>query len=620
MQVPDCIVLDFETFPIQQRPDYPPRPVGVAIQWPGQQAQYIHLEAIRGPRRLRSAVDDVWFSALPILCHHAKFDLAVAWERLGLPLLPWERIHDTQLLLFLDDPYAKSLALKPAAQSYLGMDPDERNAVDDWIWEHRTQLQQQYPQYGSVSRKQLGKWIFAAPVELVAPYAIGDVVRTRKLFEHLYPKVIAAGMGEAYDRERKLLPILMHNERVGIRCDVERLTEDCERFSDALERVEIGLHNKLGVSALNFDNDDEVADALERAGVVTEFAKTAKSGKRSVSKETLTPDKFSDPHVASALGYRNRLVTCLKMFMQPWLAQAQKRGGYISTNWNQVRGPNGGTRTGRPSTSDPNLLNISKNFEGRSDGYVHPEFLQVPHLPLVRSYLLADDGGVWLKRDQSSQEVRVFAHYECGGLAQAYRDEPALDPHTWLKAEIIAATGVELERTRVKNVTFSRLYGGGGGAIMRQARCADEAEARRIMAYHDKALPGRRLLDDAIKFLVRTGRPIRTWGGRLYHVRPAEMDGNKRKTFDYQLINYLCQGSAADLTKQNIIDHHERGTSARWLVQVYDEISLSSPVAEARENMRILREVMAMPWLDVPLRSDGSWGPSWGQLEKFDDE
>jgi DNA polymerase I-like protein with 3'-5' exonuclease and polymerase domains len=611
MQVPDTIVIDFETYPIMQRPEYPPEPIGCAVSWPGQQPEYF-----TGSAMLRE-LERAWGSGLPLLAHNQKFDHSVAWERLGLPLLSWERLHDSMFLIFLDQPYAKSLALKPAAHAILGMEPEERNAVDDWIWEHRQQLEQQYPQYGKVSKSKLGKWIFAAPHELVGPYAIGDIVRTRKLFEHLWLSVHARGMGEAYDRERKLLPILMRNERVGIRCDVEGLRRDVDGYQAALETAEQALCNRLGVSiGLNFDADEEVADALERAGIVTEFATTGKSGKRSVSKETLTPDKFSDPQVASALGYRNRLVTCLKMFMQPWLAQAEKRDGYLSTNWNQVRGTNGGTRTGRPSTNDPNFLNISKNFEGRSDGYQHPSFLGVPHLPLVRQYLLPDVGHTWLNRDQSSQEVRCFAHFECGALHRAYCDDPLLDPHQWIKREIVNATGVELEHTRVKNVTFARLYGGSTPAVMRQARCKDLAEAKQIIAYHDKALPGRRLVDETIKYLVRCGRPIRTWGGRLYDVRPPEIENGKLRTFDYQLLNYLCQGSAADLTKQNIIDFDALGTSARWLVQVYDELSISAPAAEADELMQTLRETMEIPYLSVPLRTKGKRGVSWGALEK----
>jgi hypothetical protein len=68
------------------------------------------------------------------------------------------------------------------------------------------------------------------------------------------------------------------------------------------------------------------------------------------------------------------------MFMEPWLDQASRNGGYITTNWNQTRGTDqgGGTRTGRPSTNKHNFLNVSKKWDGRDDQYEHPAFLNVP--------------------------------------------------------------------------------------------------------------------------------------------------------------------------------------------------------------------------------------------------
>src|SRR5690606_5568632 len=102
-----------------------------------------------------------------------------------------------------------------------------------------------------------------------------------------------------------------------------------------------------------------------------------------------------------------------------WLEQAERRGdGYISTNWNQIRGERGGTRTGRPSTTDPNFLNISKAW-GVDDGYEHPSHLGVEELPLVRKFLLPDPGEQWLHRDYNGQELRLLAHFEDGPLMQA---------------------------------------------------------------------------------------------------------------------------------------------------------------------------------------------------------
>lgn len=622
MQPP--IVLDFETMAIESRPAYPPEPVGVAI-WdmakPPSDAFYLAWDHPTGNNcekiQAVSQLEAIWASGRPLLFHHAKFDLAICYEKLRLPRLPWDRVHDTMFLAYLYDPHARRLDLKGLAEDLLGDAPEERDALHDWIWAHRVELRQTYG-LEIKSRSGLGAYIAYTPAALCGPYAIGDVTRTGRLFEALWPAILADGMRPAYDRERQLLPILMENEEGGIRVDTDLLGRELELYSDAFEHAEIWLRTTLKASGLNFDADADVASVLLERGVVSEdgWARTA-TGQLSMAKDVLKPEMFNDPRIAAALGYRNRLATCLKMFMQPWFTQAQARGGIISPNWHQTRGSaGGGTRTGRPSTSDPNLLNISKDFEGRSDGYLHPDFLahNFPNLPLCRKYLLPDDGGCWLHRDFSGQEVRLFAHYESGDLNRAYNENPALDPHAWVSEEIVKATGLELERTRTKNVTFARLYGGGLDAIERQARCASRVEAKQIADAHDAGLPGRKILVGEIKKLAARRIPIRTWGGRLYLPEPPGKDGRSK---DYKLINYLCQGGAADYTKEVLIqwyNHPDR--QARFLVTVYDELNISAPNEIRVQQMQILRDCMEESWLSVPMLSDAKWGYSWGALTK----
>lgn len=622
---------------IESRPAYPPRPVGLAVWDMSKPASSAFYMACGHPTGNNCGVDDIvqllrwaWDSGRPLVFHHAKFDLAVAYEQLGLPRLPWQRVHDTMFLAYLYNPHAPRLDLKGLAEDLLGDPPEERDEMAAWIWEHRHQLRLEFGLELN-SRKDLVKYIAYVPAAEAAPYACGDVTRTGRLFEQLYHAVLVDGMGQAYDRERQLLPILMENEEVGMRCDLELLESEIKLYDGAFEIAEAWLRTTLKASGLNFDADQDVASVLLSQGIVREedFPRTAPTkrhphGVLSMSKENLKPEMFSDPRIASALGYRNRLATCLKMFMQPWFDQGSKRGGYVSTNWNQTRGADyGGTRTGRPSTERPNFLNISKDFDGRTDGYIHPDFLAYalagmdgfPRLPLVRKYMLPDVGGCWLHRDFSGQEVRVFAHYESGQLMLAYQENPALDPHTWVMERIEIATGRALERTRVKNVTFARLYGGGLNAIEWQAKCANRAEAQEIANFHDGALPGRKILVDEIAKLARRGIPIRTWGGRLY-LPERPKDGRNK---DYKLINYLCQGSAADITKQSIIDWHnhpDRDPAARFLVTVYDENNITAPDEIKVQQMRVLREVMEADRLDVPMLSDAKWGYSWGNLTK----
>jgi DNA polymerase I-like protein with 3'-5' exonuclease and polymerase domains len=621
--VKPLITLDFETLAIDQRPNFPPKPVGLAYKVGGERSGYMAWGHPSGNNctegDAKQFLSKVLDGGYEILFHNAKFDLAVLLEGMGFEAPPWQNIHDTLFLLFLVDPHARSFKLKDVAEEMLDWPPEEQDAIAEYVWEHRKRLVEEYG--GKVTRAKsgpgsAGAWIGRCPAGIVKPYACGDVDRTYAIFKHLVPIVRMFDMWEAYNRERRLLPILLENERIGMRVSLWSLKNDIDYYQEALSKAERWICKELGSADLNLDADRQLADALERADAVEEGCWVlTNSGQRSVSKENLKPHMFKDPRLAMALGYRNRLKTCLGTFMQPWLAQAEARGGWISTNWNQVRGGAGGTRTGRPSTSSPNLLNISKNFEGRDDGYVHPNFLGLRSLPLVRKYILPDEGHLFLHRDFDGQELRVFGHFECGPLQQAYIENPELDPHKWVKENLEQLRGQEFTRGMVKILNFQAIYGGGAPAAAKKLDCS-LAEAKEYKAFHDRALPGRKVLNEEILRVVRSGYPVKTWGGRTYYPEEPKVVNGRMQTWEYKIINYIIQGSAADITKEVICNWYDAAPkSSRFLVQVYDELNISSPEREATAQMKLLKDVMEDVKLDVPMRSSGKIGPTWGELK-----
>jgi DNA polymerase I-like protein with 3'-5' exonuclease and polymerase domains len=121
----------------------------------------------------------------------------------------------------------------------------------------------------------------------------------------------------------------------------------------------------------------------------------------------------------------------------------------------------------------------------------------------------------------------------------------------------------------------------------------------------------------------KEGIPIVTWGGRLYYVEPPGYSKKYKRhmTYEYKLLNYTCQGSAADVTKQAMINYDEHPKRrGRFLVQVYDEMNASSG-PKPKKEMKVLRESMEMvsEQLDVPMLSDGKIGLTWGDLEKYEE-
>lgn len=631
------ITLDFETEPIRGRPHYPPKPVSFSLKlaewrvprffaW-GHKTGGNNCDFRTAREMLKTAWKEIR-PTTPMLCFNGKFDLDVAETHMGLAMPAWDRWEDAMFLLFLEDPHQRLLGLKPAAARLLNMPQDERDAVNEWVLANKAKLEAEFPEirrdHGGIKPSTAGAFIAYAPGGVVKPYCDGDVVRTLKLWRLLHPRIVDRGMLEAYQRELKLMPILLANERKGVRVDVAGLERDLGVYEAAQAKADAWLRKALKAPMLDFDKDRQVADALEKAGAVKEWTVTA-GGANSVSKRNLRLDHFRDRKVASAYSYRQKCATVLETFIRPWLRYTHN--GWMHTNWNQVRqakggsGDTGGTRTGRPSTDSPNFLNMPKKVRFSDDGkfwFAMPTHIgDLPEPPRVRGYILPDAEDHWVgRRDFAQQELRVLAHFEDGKLMQAYLADPTLDVHNYLMECIIRDLGLDVDRYVTKTLNFGYIYGQGMGSLAEEmGRSVQEVQIFRNAQM--QALPGLKDLSRALKDLAAQGRPLRTWGGREYYCEEPKFveKFGRHMTFEYKMLNYLVQGSSADITKESIIRYHDIRKDGRFMLSVYDENDISAPKKALKAEMLRLREAMMSIELDVPLLSDGEWGPNMGTLE-----
>jgi DNA polymerase I-like protein with 3'-5' exonuclease and polymerase domains len=88
----------------------------------------------------------------------------------------------------------------------------------------------------------------------------------------------------------------------------------------------------------------------------------------------------------------------------------------------------------------------------------------------------------------------------------------------------------------------------------------------------------------------------------IKHYKPA---------FTYKALNRLIQGSAADMTKQAMVDLYEQGILPQ--IQIHDELCLS---VENDNVANIVKETMenAIP-LKVPNKVNYKKGPNWGTIK-----
>lgn len=593
------VVVDFETRDIVFGSGVPPRPVGVSIQHLGKDPCYFSFghpgENSCHEYFAKAALARVWDQEL--IFHNAKFDIGVAMEHWGLPFP--KKFHDTQFLIYLFNPLARELGLKPASAEILGMPPEEQEAVRDWLIANQRPEWLVYDSKGerhkTVNKTNFGAYIWRAPASIVGPYANGDVVRTGKLWEKLYPDIQQKGMLGAYERELGLVRIGIDMEQCGVRVDRKRLQDDYERYLIIYEQCGEIMRRYLG--DIDIDKPAEVGKALEASPFGGRLLRTP-TGKPSTAAESLI-QAVTDRELLRAMRYRSTLHTLLKTFFKGWL-RFSARDGYLHPSWNQTRSENGfGTRTGRFSCNDPNLTNVPTEFADDPKDVMYGL-----ELPFMRQYLLPDEGKVIVPADYNGQEMRGLAHFAEGKAMEIYQTDPRADFHEVAVALVRETSGLNLKRKQAKITGFSLIYGAGVRALAAQLGVSMD-EAATIKRAYLNAIPG--LEDFQNTFNYRT--TVTSWGKRILPCEPG---------YEYKLCNYLIQGSAADQTKEALIRYDNTREHGDLLMTVHDEVVIQVEEEHLATEVALLKHAMEkQPGWDVPFVAEVEYGPNYHELRKY---
>lgn len=600
---------DFETKAISDIPDgIPPEPVGLALRPSRGKAQYWawghptgnNCTKAHAKRMLKKAITehDV------MVAYNSSFDQSIGEYHMGAR---FTIVHDAMVLCFLDDPYAFSLELKPTAKRVLGIEPDERDAVRQWLIDQ-----------GIVKKNATKAWgasICKAPGDIVGPYAIGDAERTYLLYRH-YKHLIPT---PAFQREVRLAPVLADMQTKGVPIDVPGLERDTIKYEKLFATTEDYIRKTLKRPSLDIGSGAELADAIESAyGAVLPLTPT---GRRSTAKDTIT-EYVPDTHLRAALLYRSSLRYALSTYMRPWVIAGRATGGTVHPHWNATRGDDGGARTSRLSSS-PNLQNLRSYVkEMELLALLKHLWRKKWELPFIRAFVQAPKGKVFVGRDYSQIELRLTAFYEQGIMYDGYIANPTWDLHQWVIDTVFEMFGIRIpNRTIAKNVGFGIIYGAGAVPISIQAKISLEQAAEFKSAYL-KAIPTLRTLMDEVQDRGKMGGFITTLGDRIIKAQPPAMINGVLRAFFYKLLNYLIQGSAAEMMKESMIAYYESKRESDYLVMsVHDEpVALSDDAHATRAMQRLFASMHAgnplVGRIDVPILSEGYIGANWANTKE----
>ena len=604
----DPVFLDFESEAIGPRPkEYPPKPVGLAVMdRTGQFETTYHSFAHDSNNNTtfeatRKVLVQIWESGRSICFHNAMFDMSIIIEHFGLPFLHPTRVHDTLVCAFLHDPYAKSLSLKELCKDWLGIQPEERDELFEWLVANIPAV--------AKKPKSAGAFIARGPANLVGKYAMADVRLTSALYD--FTKVARDSMAVAYLREIQLMPVLLENSMLGVRVNREGLIACGLKARSDIALCETWLNRYFSDEGINYNSGNQLVAAILDHGCYVQSKEWPRSLKGALLSDKDTLDAMLlDKELASVLRYRDLLDKLAGTYIEPWLEQSESTGR-IYTEWNTVRGEAGGTRTGRLS-SKPTL----QTMPTRGPKTPLPAELAEVVIPKVRQFILPDEGHVMAAADFQAQELRLFAHFEDGKLAEQYRNDPKADLHTFAADLMSEKAGRPIIRDYAKTMSFGILYGAGPKKISEMLGIPYDEAKQLIDLYKSEVAPKLDVVNGDLFNRYKLRLPFATIGGRLVKGEPAKLINGKMMSFAFKSLNALIQGSGADMTKQAMIDYYHQSEDGRLLLSLHDEliISVKADVVQ-READKLAACMINAFTLDVPLIAEAKLGNNFAEVK-----
>ena len=582
--------------------------VGIAIavkDWSG----YYPIAHESGPNMERKKVlgwfADVLKTNADKIFHNAIYDMC--WiHRLGFKV--HGTIVDTMIMTSLVDENRFRYDLNSVAQFYTGMGKNE------------SALQEAAKEWGIDPKAEMYK----LPAMYVGEYAERDAEVTLALWQELKKEIEHQDLQSIVEIEQKVFPCILDMKIKGVRVSESQVDQLDHQLKLSYDKYIKRINNDTGIYP-----EVWAAKSIElvcnKLGI-DDFDRTEKTQKPSFTKNYLKNHKHP---VLRAIASARELDKLKNTFLES--IKNYVYNGRIHADIHQLKGDFGGTITGRLSYSKPNLQQLP-NYTNVGMG--------------IRSIFMPEEGHRWGCFDYSQQEPRLVVHYALATLGttgvasiadrydEAGKNPDDLDIQKAADFHSMVAKIADIPRGQAKTINLGLFYGMGKAKLQAQLGVTDQVARDLLATYHSKVPFVKQLIHHTMDRAQQRGW-IRTILGRKCRFNmwePATFGMHKPQTFEdasmehgsrnikraftYKALNKLIQGSAADMTKQAMINLREAGITP--MIQLHDELNVS--YENEKEAVKI-KEIMeqAVP-LKVPNKVDFEDGECWGDIVNNQEE
>jgi DNA polymerase I-like protein with 3'-5' exonuclease and polymerase domains len=530
------------------------------------------------------------------LFHNATYD--IGWL-LAEGIEVQGPIIDTMIAAPLVDENRFSYSLNNLGKDYVGERKSERvlrAAAKDWGIDPKGEM-------------------WRLPAKYVGDYAEQDASLTLRLWDRLKSHINEQDLHHIYKLESSLIPLMVKMRSNGVRVDLDKAEQVKANLGVKVKELKDEIKRRTGVEIEPWASASvaKVFEALNLEYPMTESKKPVPS----FTKNYLA----AHPHEVAQMIVRLReFDKASGTFIDSILRHEHK--GRIFTEFHQLRSDDGGTVTGRFSSSNPNLQQIPAR---------DPEIKK-----MIRGLFLPEEGTKWGSFDYSSQEPRLLVHF-AATMPDSLR-HPIVDTivNEYQTGDVdlhqMVADIAGIKRKEAKVVNLGIMYGMGKGKLAAQLGIS-ETEAAQLLQTHEEKVPFVRQLAKVASQRANDKGQIRTLLGRVCrfdkwepktfgYSQPLSLEeankkyggvGQLRRAFTYKALNKLIQGSAADQTKKAMADCFEAGLTP--LLTVHDELCFS---VEGDDQARQIKDIMENGLSDVlkvPSKVDDEYADDWGGIE-----